>query len=126
VSSALCLLAITDILCRRFWARTLELRTNLESLAQRVRDLEDALRAAHALNASERHPLLEDELLKVKDPYLQDVQYSDSGSDSPPTSETPSLASSSVSPERVIKGASLRVHVRFPAATVRVSVLRFA
>jgi hypothetical protein len=46
------------------------IQENLGRLARRVQDLEDALRSAHSLNSAADHPLLEERLLRVKDPFL--------------------------------------------------------
>ena len=53
-------------------ASTQELHEKIAELAQRVRDLEDALRTAHSQLSSEPHPLLADELLKIKAPLQRD------------------------------------------------------
>jgi hypothetical protein len=47
-----------------------ELRAKSGELSQRILDLEDALRISHALTGRERHPLLADELVALKDPFL--------------------------------------------------------
>ena len=39
----------------------------------RVRSLEDALAVAHKAIANDRHPLLSDELLRIKNPLERDV-----------------------------------------------------
>jgi hypothetical protein len=53
-------------------ASTQELHEKIAELAQRVRDLEDALRASHSQLSSQQHPLLSDELLKIKAPLQRD------------------------------------------------------
>ncbi|KIL65532.1 hypothetical protein M378DRAFT_161851 [Amanita muscaria Koide BX008] len=53
-------------------ASTQELHEKIAELAQRVRDLEDALRVTHCQMSSEPHPLLSEELLKVKAPLQRD------------------------------------------------------
>jgi hypothetical protein len=52
---------------RLFWNTTSELRVKLSEFTERIRQLEDGLRAAHSLVSHERHPLLSDELLQVKE-----------------------------------------------------------
>jgi hypothetical protein len=46
------------------------IQENLGRLARRVQDLEDALQSAHSLNSAADHPLLEERLLRIKDPFL--------------------------------------------------------
>jgi hypothetical protein len=59
------------VLYRRFWSQTHELKDTLRDLAGRIAALESALRISHAINASSTHPLLEADLLKIKEPYLR-------------------------------------------------------
>jgi hypothetical protein len=54
-------------------ASTQELHEKITELCSRVRDLEDALRTAHAKSSSESHPLLSDELLRVKAPLQREA-----------------------------------------------------
>ncbi|KAF9478287.1 hypothetical protein BDN70DRAFT_880165 [Pholiota conissans] len=54
-------------------ASTQELHEKISELANRVRELEDALRASHQHLSSEQHPLLSDDLLKIKAPLQRDV-----------------------------------------------------
>jgi hypothetical protein len=56
-------------------ASTQELHEKIHELCLRVRSLEDGLRLSHARtpNAAEPHPLLADELLKIKMPLQRDV-----------------------------------------------------
>ncbi|KAF4610658.1 hypothetical protein D9613_006789 [Agrocybe pediades] len=54
-------------------ASTQELHEKISELATRVRELEDALRASHSHLSSEPHPLLSEELLKIKAPLQRDV-----------------------------------------------------
>ncbi|KAI0296024.1 fungal-specific transcription factor domain-containing protein [Russula brevipes] len=54
-------------------ASTQELHEKITELCARVRDLEDGLRTSHALNSSEPHPLLSDELLRVKAPLQREA-----------------------------------------------------
>ncbi|PFH45910.1 hypothetical protein AMATHDRAFT_70915 [Amanita thiersii Skay4041] len=49
-------------------ANTEALHEKINELANRVRQLEDALRESHSLNSSESHPLLCEELLQIKRP----------------------------------------------------------
>ncbi|KAH9993678.1 hypothetical protein BJV74DRAFT_770718 [Russula compacta] len=54
-------------------ASTQELHEKITELCSRVRDLEDALRTSHAQNSSEPHPLLSEELLRVKAPLQRET-----------------------------------------------------
>ena len=54
-------------------ASTQELHEKITQLANRVRQLEDGLRASHSQVSPEVHPLLSDELLKIKAPLQRDV-----------------------------------------------------
>lgn len=54
-------------------ASTQELHEKISELATRVRELEDALRASHQHLSTEPHPLLAEELLKIKAPLQRDV-----------------------------------------------------
>ncbi|KAF5369221.1 hypothetical protein D9757_010028 [Collybiopsis confluens] len=53
-------------------ASTQELHEKIHELANRVRELEDALRVDHIQLTHEQHPLLSDELLKVKAPLQRE------------------------------------------------------
>ena len=53
-------------------ASTTELHEKISELSQRVRELEDGLRASHAKYATDKHPLLADDLLKVKMPLQRE------------------------------------------------------
>ncbi|GLB43439.1 putative fungal specific transcription factor [Lyophyllum shimeji] len=53
-------------------ASTQELHEKISELATRVRQLEDALRTAHAHLSSEQHPLLAEELLRIKAPLQRE------------------------------------------------------
>ncbi|THH09731.1 hypothetical protein EW145_g1797 [Phellinidium pouzarii] len=60
--------------CRRFvLANTESLHEKIAELSHRVRSLEDALAVAH--DGNERHPLLSDELLKIKNPLEREVVF---------------------------------------------------
>jgi hypothetical protein len=76
------------IILRRFWSKTHELRDNLGDLAARISALEGALRASFAIHASGVHPLLEEDQLKLKEPFLRAETRT-----SPPISSTPPLIS---------------------------------
>ena len=54
-------------------ASTQELHEKITELCSRTRDLEDALQTAHAHNSNDSHPLLSEELLKVKAPLQRDA-----------------------------------------------------
>ncbi|PFH45913.1 hypothetical protein AMATHDRAFT_70926 [Amanita thiersii Skay4041] len=53
-------------------ASTQELHEKISELALRVRDLEDALRASHFQLSTDPHPLLSEELLKIKAPLQRE------------------------------------------------------
>ncbi|RDB15834.1 putative transcriptional regulatory protein C1F7.11c [Hypsizygus marmoreus] len=53
-------------------ASTQELHAKIEELATRVRQLEDALRSSHSHLSSEPHPLLSEELLRIKAPLQRE------------------------------------------------------
>ncbi|KAF8998591.1 hypothetical protein BDQ17DRAFT_1362076 [Cyathus striatus] len=53
-------------------ASTQELHEKISELATRVRELEDALRASHSQFSTEPHPLLSEELLKIKAPLQRE------------------------------------------------------
>ncbi|EJD07477.1 uncharacterized protein FOMMEDRAFT_75316 [Fomitiporia mediterranea MF3/22] len=54
-------------------ANTETLHEKIAELSHRVRSLEDALQVAHSAIHNDRHPLLSDELLKVKNPLEREV-----------------------------------------------------
>ncbi|KAJ7257904.1 fungal-specific transcription factor domain-containing protein [Mycena haematopus] len=54
-------------------ASTQELHEKIAELANRVRELEDALRSSHQHLSSEQHPLLSEELLRIKAPLQREV-----------------------------------------------------
>ena len=54
-------------------ANTESLHEKISELSMRVRSLEDALAVAHKAIANDRHPLLSDELLRIKNPLERDV-----------------------------------------------------
>ncbi|KAL0060885.1 hypothetical protein AAF712_012349 [Marasmius tenuissimus] len=53
-------------------ASTQELHEKIHELANRVRELEDALRVDHSRLTTEQHPLLTEELLKIKTPLQRE------------------------------------------------------
>lgn len=53
-------------------ASTQDLHEKINQLANRVRDLEDALRASHTLHSVEPHPLLSEDLLRIKAPIQRE------------------------------------------------------
>ncbi|KZV60708.1 hypothetical protein PENSPDRAFT_659412 [Peniophora sp. CONT] len=55
-------------------ANTEVLHEKIHTLASRVRQLEDALRDAHAYKTNERHPLLTEELLQIKRPLEREAK----------------------------------------------------
>ena len=63
--------------CLRFiLADTKQLHERIEELSSRIRELEDALKAAHA--SPTPHPLLRDELLRLKAPLQTALEINDS------------------------------------------------
>ena len=56
-------------------ASTQELHEKIAQLATRVRELEDGLRGSHSLLSNEQHPLLAEELLKIKAPLQRDMTH---------------------------------------------------
>ena len=53
-------------------ASTQDLHEKINQLANRVRELEDALRTSHALHSLESHPLLSEDLLRIKAPIQRE------------------------------------------------------
>ncbi|KAF8343443.1 hypothetical protein F5887DRAFT_972939 [Amanita rubescens] len=53
-------------------ANTESLHDKISELANRVRQLEDALHESHSIHSSEQHPLLADDLLQIKRPLERD------------------------------------------------------
>ncbi|RPD64305.1 hypothetical protein L226DRAFT_460396 [Lentinus tigrinus ALCF2SS1-7] len=53
-------------------ASTQDLHEKINQLANRVRELEDALRTSHALHSLEPHPLLSEDLLRIKAPIQRE------------------------------------------------------
>ncbi|OBZ66412.1 GTP-binding protein Rho3 [Grifola frondosa] len=53
-------------------ASTQDLHEKINQLATRVRELEDALRVSHGLHSLESHPLLSEDLLRIKAPIQRD------------------------------------------------------
>ncbi|KAF5355299.1 hypothetical protein D9758_005984 [Tetrapyrgos nigripes] len=68
-------------------ASTQELHEKIHELANRVRELEDALRSDHAQLSNGQHPLLSEELLKIKAPLQRDVHSLRPNSDTPKEEE---------------------------------------
>jgi hypothetical protein len=54
-------------------ASTQELHEKIAELATRVRQLEDGLRTSHAQSSSDSHPLLSEELLRIKAPLQREA-----------------------------------------------------
>jgi hypothetical protein len=51
------------------------IQENLGQLARRVQDLEEALQSAHSLISTTEHPLLEESLMHLKDPFLSPEDF---------------------------------------------------
>ncbi|KAG6844556.1 hypothetical protein H0H87_005976 [Tephrocybe sp. NHM501043] len=62
----------TELTARFVLASTQELHEKIQELATRVRQLEDALRTSHSHLSSEQHPLLSEELLRIKAPLQRE------------------------------------------------------
>lgn len=60
-------------------ASTQELHEKIAELAHRVRELEDALRSSHSQLSNDGHPLLSDDLLKVKHPLQREPPHQRNG-----------------------------------------------
>ncbi|KAI0924799.1 hypothetical protein AcW2_005572 [Taiwanofungus camphoratus] len=60
-------------------ASTQELHEKIAQLSNRTRDLEDGLRASHALHSMDQHPLLADDLLAIKAPIQRGVLAQQAG-----------------------------------------------
>ena len=54
-------------------ASTQELHEKITELCSRVRELEDALRTSHSKNSSDEHPLLSEDLLRIKAPLQREA-----------------------------------------------------
>jgi hypothetical protein len=63
-----------------------EYQTSLADLAHRVAQLEDALRALHELYSTEPHPLLDEDRLRIKEPFLRRARDAPVSSKSSPAS----------------------------------------
>ncbi|KII85775.1 hypothetical protein PLICRDRAFT_56260 [Plicaturopsis crispa FD-325 SS-3] len=70
-------------------ASTQELHEHISNLSTRVRELEDALRSSHSQITPERHPLLSDELLRIKAPLQREASSARNATTSAPTEEPP-------------------------------------
>jgi hypothetical protein len=68
---------------RRFWPRMQEYQSSLVDLANRIAQLEDALRISHGRYSNEPHPLLDEDGLRIKEPFLSRFRET---SDSPEAS----------------------------------------
>ncbi|THG97365.1 hypothetical protein EW026_g4615 [Hermanssonia centrifuga] len=64
-------------------ASTQDLHEKILELSNRVRDLEDGLRVSHSIHSTDNHPLLSDDLLRIKAP-IQREGLSASGSNGNP------------------------------------------
>ena len=65
-------------------ASTQDLHQKIEELSTRVRDLEDGLRASHAMHSQDNHPLLSEDLLRIKAPLQREnLAIANGNSDEP-------------------------------------------
>jgi hypothetical protein len=78
-------------LFRRFWPRMHEYQTSLADLAHRIAQLEDALRISHERHSKEPHPLLDEDRLRIKEPFLR--QAGDTHDSSKSSSASPQASS---------------------------------
>ena len=53
-------------------ASTQDLHEKIHELSSRVRELEDGLRASHSQHSNETHPLLSEDLLRIKAPLQRE------------------------------------------------------
>lgn len=93
--------ALTEAKSRFVLANTEELHEKIETLADRVRKLEDALADTHTSLSDEPHPLLKEELLTIKrplerskpppTPQADDREHEDEGRDTLASLYAPSL-----------------------------------
>jgi hypothetical protein len=51
-----------------------EYQSSLVDLANRIAQLEEALRASHEQNSKEPHPLLDEDRLRIKEPFLRQAR----------------------------------------------------
>ncbi|TFK39369.1 fungal-specific transcription factor domain-containing protein [Crucibulum laeve] len=70
-------------------ASTQELHEKISELATRVRELEDALRTSHSHLSSDHHPLLTEELLRVKMPLQREAPSQRNAPTNPTKEEEP-------------------------------------
>lgn len=83
-------------------ASTQDLHEKIQELSNRVRELEDALRASHALTTRDSHPLLSEDLLRIKAPIQREGLSShttngDTTADGPQSDIVDSFGSLSIS-----------------------------
>jgi hypothetical protein len=76
---------------RSLWNSTTELRAKLAEFAERIQQLEDALRVAHAAISHGLHPLLSDELLRIKESAAAPTTESMADDSSPSQASAPSV-----------------------------------
>jgi hypothetical protein len=62
------------LLLRRFWPRMQEYQTSLADLADRISQLEEALRILHERYSQGSHPLLDEDRLRIKEPFLRQAR----------------------------------------------------
>jgi hypothetical protein len=71
MSNVQALTTAVDLYFRRFWPRMHEYQISLADLARRIAQLEDALRVSHERHSKEPHPLLDEDRLRIKEPFLR-------------------------------------------------------
>lgn len=79
-------------------ASTQDLHQKIEELSTRVRELEDGLRVSHSQHSNETHPLLSEDLLRIKAPLQREnLTVANGSSDEPGGDVVDSFGSLSIS-----------------------------
>lgn len=79
-------------------ASTQDLHQKIEELSNRVRELEDGLRQSHGMHSQETHPLLSEDLLRIKAPLQREnLSVANGNSDEPGGDVVDSFGSLSIS-----------------------------
>lgn len=79
-------------------ASTQDLHQKIEELSTRVRELEDGLRTSHSIHSQDPHPLLSEDLLRIKAPLQREnLAIANSNADEPGGDVVDSFGSLSIS-----------------------------